>query len=63
MVRRFIYSFFFHRQFLESFVRLNLDIVSGENMQLMSINSPSSIYINSDEALANINVTVTGTFT
>lgn len=30
-------------------------------MQLMPINRQSSIYINSDEALANINVIVTGT--
>lgn len=36
------------------------DIVFGENMQLMPINRPSTIYINSDEALANINVTVIG---
>jgi len=36
------------------------DIVFGENMQLMPINRYSTIYINSDEALANINVTVIG---
>lgn len=29
-------------------------------MQLMPINRPSTIYINSDESLANINVTVIG---
>lgn len=29
-------------------------------MQLMPINRPSTIYINSDEALVNINVTVIG---
>lgn len=36
------------------------DIVFGENMQLMPINRPSTVYINSDESLANINVTVIG---
>lgn len=36
------------------------DIVFGENMQLMPVNRYSTIYINSDEALANINVTVIG---
>lgn len=39
---------------------LNTDIVFGENMQLMPINRPSTIYINSDEALVNINVAVMG---
>lgn len=36
------------------------DIVFGENMQLMPINRPSTIYINSDEALVNVNVAVMG---
>lgn len=39
---------------------LNTDIVFGEHLQLMPINRLSTIYINSDEALANINVTVIG---
>lgn len=39
---------------------MNPDIVFGENMQLMPINRPSTIYINSDEALVNVNVAVMG---
>lgn len=40
----------------------NNDIVFGDNIQLMPINRTSTIYINSDEALININVTVTGMY-
>lgn len=39
---------------------MNPDIVFGENLQLMPINRPSTIYINSDEALVNVNVSVMG---